>query len=212
MIQCLYPEIVFVCLFAARPDCGLVAIFLPVLPGKPDGSAGKINSMQQFKIGDQVVHASYGLGRVATLQTKQLLAGEAKLYYEVVTAKNTVWVPVESANPATLRSITGKADLAHFSQVLKSKPNSLNEDRRMRQIDLNERLKPGSFGVMCEVVRDLTALSWRKPLRDADAELLRRVYETLSNEWAVAAGISARAAGQQIDALIGESKQAFLAQ
>jgi RNA polymerase-interacting CarD/CdnL/TRCF family regulator len=168
--------------------------------------------MPRFKIGDQVIHAAYGLGRIVNMQTKQLFAGEAQLYYEVVTAKNTVWVPVDSATATTLRPITGKADLAHFSQVLRAKPMPMSEDRRQRQISLNERLKPGSFGVMCEVVRDLTALSWRKPLRDADAELLRRVHDTLSQEWAVAADLSPYAADQQIDALIGESKQAYLAQ
>ena len=141
-----------------------------------------------------------------------MFAGEAKLYYEVVTAKNTVWVPVTSATPATLRPLTHKSDLAQYAKILQGKPAPLNEDRRIRQTDLNDRLKPGSFAAMCEVVRDLTALNWRKPLREADAVLLRRVYDNLSHEWALSAGVTVFAAGQQIDALIGESKQAYLAQ
>jgi len=168
--------------------------------------------MQQFKVGDSVIHMAYGLGKIAGLQSKQLFAGEARLYYEVVTAKNTVWVPVESATAATLRPLTTKAELNRYAALLKSKPQPLNDDRRMRQTDLNERLKPGTFQVLCEVVRDLTALNWRKPLREADSALLRRVSETLSQEWAIVAGITPIAAGQQIDALMAEAKQIHLAQ
>jgi RNA polymerase-interacting CarD/CdnL/TRCF family regulator len=168
--------------------------------------------MQQYKVGDRVIHMAYGLGKIAALQSKQLFAGESRLYYEVVTAKNTIWVPVDAATPTTLRPLTTKAELSKYADLLKSKPHPLNEDRRMRQTDLNERLKPGTFQAMCEIVRDLNALNWRKPLREADSALLRRVSETLSQEWAIVAGITPIAASQQIDALMAEAKQIHQAQ
>jgi RNA polymerase-interacting CarD/CdnL/TRCF family regulator len=193
---------------AARPTCGLVAFYLE----HTVGADWSVNALTQFKVGDFVVHSAYGLGRVVTLQKKQLSEGEAKLYYEVATQKNNVWVPVNATTTGTLRALTTKADLNSCKEILKAKPQAFNPDRRVRQTQINERLKGGSFQTICEVVRDLTALGWRKPLGEADSALLRRATDTLCQEWAAAADTSMMAAQQQISALIAESKQAYLSQ
>ena len=162
----------------------------------------------RFQVGDVVVHLAHGLGRIVNLEKKQLSGAEARLYYEVATQKSTVWVPVESGAEGTLRSLTPKSALNRYQQVLKLKPETLIKDHRLRQIGLNERLKNGAFQALCEVVRDLTAQSWRKPLSDADAALLRRAHDNLCQEWAAAAGLTIIEANQQISALLLESKQA----
>ena len=114
--------------------------------------------MMQFKVGDYVVHFSYGPGQVVNLEKKQLFGGEARLYYEIMTPKNAVWVPVETDAKATLRSVTSKSDLSTYRQILKSKPATLNKEHRVRHLELTDRLKYGSFQVLCEVVRDLAWL------------------------------------------------------
>lgn len=162
----------------------------------------------RFQVGDVVVHLAHGLGRIVNLEKKQLSGAEARLYYEVATQKSTVWVPVEASPGGTLRSLTPKSDLSRYQQILKLKPQTLIKDHRLRQIGLHERLKNGAFQALCEVVRDLTAHSWRKPLSDADASLLRRAYDNLCQEWAAAAGVTMVEANQQINALLLESKQA----
>lgn len=165
----------------------------------------------RFKVGDLVVHLACGVGHVANLEKKQLFGGEARLYYEVATQKGTVWVPVDTDAEATLRLLTSKSDLSLSQQILTRKPVALNKDHRSRQIELNERLKHGSFQAVCELVRDLTAHGWRKPLSDADAALLRRIHDNLCQEWAVAAGITVGEAHKQVNALLSESKHAHLA-
>ena len=164
--------------------------------------------MMRFKVGDLVVHLAHGMGHIANLEKKQLFGGEARLYYEVVTQKNTVWVPVDTNAEATLRALTPNSDLGLYQQVLIHKPEMLSQDHRLRQIELNERLKHGSFRTTCEVVRDLTAHGWHKPLSDAGAALLRRTRDNLCQEWAVAAGITVVEANKQVNALLLESKQA----
>ena len=160
----------------------------------------------RFKIGDSVVHLAHGLGQIVNLEEKRLFGADARLYYEVVTQKNTVWVPVDSQAGSTLRSITAKSELNLFEQIFRRKPEPLNKDHRMRQAELNERLKPGSFQALCEVVRDLTAHGWRKPLSDADAALLRRIHDNLCQEWAMAAGLTVAEVDQQISRLLLEAK------
>jgi RNA polymerase-interacting CarD/CdnL/TRCF family regulator len=163
----------------------------------------------RFKIGDYVVHLAHGLGQIVNLEKKHLSGGEARLYYEVVTQKSTVWVPVQTESEGTLRSLTAKSELAHYQQILKRKPEALNADRRLRLAELNERLKQGSFQALCEVVRDLTAHGWRKPLSDSDAALLRRISDNLCQEWAAAAGVTVVEASQLITALMFETKRAY---
>jgi RNA polymerase-interacting CarD/CdnL/TRCF family regulator len=63
-------------------------------------------------------------------------------------------------------------------------------------------LKQGSFQIICEVVRDLTAWGWRKPLGRTDTELLKKTQQSLYQEWAPAAGISTSEASKEIASLL----------
>ncbi|MEK7328584.1 MAG: CarD family transcriptional regulator, partial [Chloroflexota bacterium] len=118
----------------------------------------------QFKVGERVVHPAHGIGQIIKIEEKRLFGGEARLYYEVATQKNTVWVPIEAGKTVGLRPLMTKDDLARFRGILKSRPTTLNKDHRQRHLELMDRLKQGTLQVVCEVVRDLTARTWQKPL------------------------------------------------
>jgi RNA polymerase-interacting CarD/CdnL/TRCF family regulator len=62
---------------------------------------------------------------------------------------------------------------------------------------------------MCEIVRDLTARSWRKPLREADTASLRRARERLCQEWAAAEDVTLAEATREVDALLLEARQVY---
>lgn len=164
----------------------------------------------QFKVGDSVVHTAHGLGRVVRLDEKRLSGQEARLYYEVTTQKGTVWVPVEARETVRLRPLTAKPELPRYRSLLKSRPTSLDRDYRKRHVELADRLKQGSFRVLCEVVRDLTARGWQKPLSEGDATWLRKAREGLCQEWAAAEGVSIPEAAQEVEALLREARQAFV--
>ncbi|MBI3361270.1 MAG: hypothetical protein HY023_09185 [Chloroflexi bacterium] len=160
----------------------------------------------QFKVGDLVVHPAHGVGRIVGLEEKRLL-GEERLYYEVTTQKSTVWVPVEPEPATGIRPMTVKADLARYRSLLKSRPAVLNPDHRQRHLEIAERLREGSFRTLCEVVRDLTARSWLKPLSDADTVSLRKARESLCQEWAAAEGVPHAEAVTEIDELLQEARR-----
>lgn len=160
-----------------------------------------------FKVGDRVVHPTYGVGSIVRLETKQLGEQAAHVYYEIATPKSTIWVPVD-AHPTGLRPITAKSNLVRYRRLLKSRPEPLNHNHQERHLELSERLKQGSFQAKCEIVRDLTAQSWHKRLSEADATLLRLAREGLCQEWAAVEGVSVFEASQEIEGLLGEAKQA----
>ncbi|MEK7787895.1 MAG: CarD family transcriptional regulator, partial [Chloroflexota bacterium] len=159
--------------------------------------------------GELVVHPAHGMGQIVKIEEKRLFGGEARPYYEVATQKNTVWVPVEAGGGVRIRPLTTKRDLAQYRNILKSRPAPLNKDHRQRHLELADRLKKGSFQVMCEVVRDLTARGWQKSLNEADAASLRKIQEQLCQEWAVVEGVSINQAAQEIGDLLLETQQMY---
>ncbi len=163
-----------------------------------------------FQVGDVVVHPAHGVGHVVRLEEKRFSGREASLYYEIVIQKSTVWVSVESPEALRLRPLTLKNDLARYRSVLKSRPLPLNKDHRQRHLELADRLKQGSFQVMCEVVRDLTARGWIKPLNEYDTVSLQRVRGRLCQEWAASEGMSVTDASGEVSSLLLESRKVGL--
>jgi RNA polymerase-interacting CarD/CdnL/TRCF family regulator len=156
----------------------------------------------QLKIGDLVIHPAFGIGHIAEIEEKQFSEQEARLYYKVTRPKHTIWVRVEAHEAGRLRLVTAKSDLDHFRDLLKCPPVPLNANSRQRQLELVSRLQEGSFQGVCEVMRDLTAWSWQKPLGQADMTTLQKTRDSLYEEWATAAGLSKREAIKEIDTLL----------
>ena len=163
----------------------------------------------QFKAGDCVVHPAYGVGNIVRLEERQLAEAEMRLYYVLAVDKSTVWVPVNSQGVAGLRELTPKRELDQYRSLLKSRPVLLDRDHHKRRLEINERLKQGSFRVLCEVVRDLTAYGWYKPLSEIDAASLQKMREGLCREWAAAAGVAISEASQEVEALLSTARQAY---
>lgn len=160
----------------------------------------------RYHVNDRVVHAAHGVGRVVGVVTKQF-AAEARQYYEIAIERSTVWVPTEAGAGAELRLLTTKTELARYRAVLQSRPAALTSDHRQRRLDILNRMKSGSLQHLCEVIRDLTARSWRSPLNELDSAGLRKAREAVCREWAAAEGVPYTAAVQEVDALLMACRQ-----
>ena len=160
----------------------------------------------QFKAGDRIVHPTYGVSEVMRLEERQLAEANKRLYYVLTADRSTVWVPVEATG---LRKLTTSTELEKGRSVLRGKPESLTTDHRERRLTISESLKSGSFQTLCQVVRDLAALSWRKSLGEADASLLKRARESLSREWAASCGIAVDEAMAEVNALLLKARQTY---
>ena len=156
----------------------------------------------QFKIGDMVFLPARGIGHIKGVEEKSFSGHAACLYYQVDLAKHTIWIPVEAYETSGLRLVTTKGELDQYRTLLKSPPIPLEMNHHRRHLALVSRLKEGTFQIICEVVRDLTAWSWRKPLGQTDTALLQRTRQSLYQEWATAAGVSTTEAIKEVDSLL----------
>ena len=163
----------------------------------------------EFKPGDDVVHPNYGVGRIVRLEERELAASGLRWYYVLAINTATVWTPIQADGATTLRAVTRKEDLDQYRTVLSSRPTVLDRDYKKRQLDFSERLTHGSFRVMCEIVRDLSALGWRRPTGETDANVLKKVQDNLWREWAMATGQSVQEAIQEVEALLRAGRLAY---
>ena len=163
----------------------------------------------EFRSGDEVVHPNYGVGSIVRLEERELATSGMRWYYVLAIGTATVWMPVQADGSTTLRAVTRKQDLEQYRAVLSSRPVGLDRDYKKRRLDLIERLTHSSFQVMCEIVRDLSALGWNRPMGETDATLLKKVQDNLWREWAAATGQSDQEAIQEVEALLRVGRLAY---
>jgi RNA polymerase-interacting CarD/CdnL/TRCF family regulator len=161
-----------------------------------------------FRAGQAVAFPVFGLGRIAAVVTKTDLDGNSQEFYEIAGEYSTLWVPVGEAAQRGLRRLATQAELPQYRAILTSQPSALSGDARLRQREVQTKLKRGTLQDWCEVVRDLSALRGRGALREYDGVELKKSLRWLSQEWAAAAGMSVAQAAAEIDTLLRGEHQA----
>ncbi len=155
---------------------------------------------------DWIVHAEHGIGRVIKLEARQFGADSEQRFYEIALAAGTLWVPVDVPS-GRVRRLTAKGELSKYRSVLRGRPQALASDHRQRQNELADRFKESTFRSRCELVRDLTAYSWDKPLNHRTGALLRSAHQVVCAEWAAAEGVSLVEATREVEGLLLEGKK-----
>ncbi len=163
-----------------------------------------------FKIGDQVVHPRHGIGTITKLANKQFEPGRVRAYYEITIGSSTVWVPVDE--PALgLRQLGTRDDLRRCGPILESAPSDLDIAPHELRERLAKHLRDGSILAQCEVVRDLSALAWRRPLQGSMGEFQRAALGLLCQEWAIVAHIPIEQATLQVNDHLAKGRAAHQA-
>ncbi len=161
----------------------------------------------QFQVGDRVVHPVHGVVTVEGFSEQRFAGNTPRHYYQVAAGSLTVWVPLDDRGATVLRRLASKDTLNMCRRLLKSRPGSLDKDRRVRQSEITNRLRSAGLTGLSEIVRDLTALSWRQPLGKSEQDLLKKARKALSEEWAAVDGVTATTALGEIEALLQELPQ-----
>lgn len=159
-----------------------------------------------IKVGDRVIHPRHGLGQVTNLVVKQFVEGEKRPFYEISFPGSTLWVPL-NLTTSGIRKLSAKTEIANCRRILKAPAEPLEDDYRLRQVELNDHLKVGTLTARCEVVRDLTAYGWHKPLSGSIAVFLQTALDVLCQEWAAVEEITPEEAATEVQSLLEKGKQ-----
>lgn len=154
-----------------------------------------------YKIGDPVMHWTYGLGQIVGLE-ERAIASQKALYYAVEVQGLTVWVPADGKMESRLRPPTPADRFKQLFAILTSPGEPLPEDRHERKTRLAEQLKDGRAESLCRVIRDLSAYRRAKSLNENDQVLLKRAQSVLLGEWGFSLSIPVMQAESDLQHLL----------
>jgi RNA polymerase-interacting CarD/CdnL/TRCF family regulator len=154
-----------------------------------------------FRVGDQVIHWTLGLGEVIGVE-ERALSGENMLYYMVKIRDLTVFVPAEDKTSCRLRSPSTKRDFKKLFEILGEPGIELADNRFERKAQLRKDLADGSPESVCRVIRDLSLLARTKHLNDDDKNILERAMSSLRSEMVLALSILPDQADSELHQLL----------
>jgi len=143
--------------------------------------------MQAYKVGDIVVHWTYGSGKIIAVDDKGL-PGEPCFYYVIEGSEQTLWVPVDENGSSSLHLPTSRSGFKLLINILRSQGEKMSNNPYQRQDQLEERMQKASPKDLCLVIRDLTYRSHRGKLSDNDLRVLNHAQRYLLNEWELSLG------------------------
>lgn len=162
------------------------------------------NERMKFKIGDVIVHWTYGLGTVVGIDQKDI-GGIVQQFYIVEVGLLKIWVPVELVEVSAIRFPTESSQFKANLDILRTPGEILPEHQFQRKIELRDRMQQRTLGDLCHVIRDLTDRSRQHSLNQNDSSVLFRAEEHLLDEWVISLGAErSNALGELKEYLRGE--------
>lgn len=154
-----------------------------------------------FRIGDKVIHCTFGLGEITQIEEK-IINGHPTHCYVVTVSDMTVWVPMDDLQKNSLRAPTSPEEFVKTLPILSGPTETLLEDRMLRKNQLMDQLKDGQLTSICRVVRDLTHYQHSFKLNDQEISILNKAVKSLLTEWTVSLGISFNQAHQAMESML----------
>jgi CarD family transcriptional regulator len=148
----------------------------------------EVKSLAIFKVGDNAVYPSHGVGVVRGVQEKDV-AGRKKYFYILQLLENgsTILIPTDKVKDVGLRSIITKKDVPKIYKILRAEETATDSqtwNRRYREY--MEKIKTGSIYEIAEVLRDLYRLKTDKDLSFGERKMLDTAKSLLVKELSLA--------------------------
>ncbi|MBS1986134.1 MAG: CarD family transcriptional regulator [Bdellovibrionales bacterium] len=144
--------------------------------------------MAIFKVGDNAVYPSHGVGVVRGVQEKDI-GGRKKYFYilQLLESGSTILIPTDKVKDVGLRAIIAKKDVPKIYKILKTKEIIVdNQTWNRRYREYMEKIKTGSVYEIAEVLRDLYRLKLDKDLSFGERKMLDTAKSLLIKELSLA--------------------------
>ena len=140
--------------------------------------------MTQFKVGDHAVYPGHGVGKINSIESKEIL-GTNHMFYSVLILETGMKIMIPAANIKSvgLRPLISKEEAEKVVAILKDKNVKIDTqtwNRRYR--DYMEKIKTGSVFEIAEVLRDLYVLKVDKELSFGEKKMLDTAKNLLLKE------------------------------
>ncbi|MCB0347809.1 MAG: CarD family transcriptional regulator [Bdellovibrionales bacterium] len=129
-----------------------------------------------FKVGDLAVYPGYGVGRVVSIETQDIMGTSCDVYaIELLETKSRVMVPTVSAVKKGLRHVISCDQATEVMNILKDDTPVRRLDNQTwnrRQREYMDKIKTGSVFEIAQVLRELFLLKVGKELSFGERKML----------------------------------------
>ena len=140
--------------------------------------------MSQFKVGDHAVYPGHGVGRIHSIELKEILGTNHEFYsVQILETGMKIMIPAANIQKIGLRHLLSKEEATKVVEILKEKGVKVDTqtwNRRYR--DYMEKIKTGSVFEIAEVLRDLYVLKVDKELSFGEKKMLDTAKNLLLKE------------------------------
>jgi CarD family transcriptional regulator len=162
-----------------------------------------------FNVGDAVVHPACGAG-VVVGYTEVQWDGNTKQYYDIELigeSSSNLMLPVDQAEASGLRPVVSQPRLKQVWRTLRSDPDTLSEDHKIRYSELGIKLQGGIILRIAEAVRDLAGRRQeRNKFTAKEKQLFDRAVTLLAAEIAAVQSTDIDEARSKIRTLLQDSQ------
>ncbi len=158
----------------------VISVITWVVENLPKGWA----LMGQFKVGDHAVYPGHGVGRISSIEYKEILGTKHEFYSVLIIETGMkIMIPAANIKSVGLRPLISKEEAMKVVTILKDKNVKIDTqtwNRRYR--DYMEKIKTGSVFEIAEVLRDLYVLKVDKELSFGEKKMLDTAKNLLLKE------------------------------
>ena len=153
-----------------------------------------------FKIGDLAVYPAHGVGKIDSIESKNI-GGKRQDFYIMRILENNmkIMIPISNAESVGLRGLIESGEIGKVYDILQRREVSVNGgtwNRRYREY--MEKIKTGSIFELAEVLRDLTVLKGDKELSFGERKMLDTARMLLFKELSIVRSVSENEVEEEI--------------
>jgi len=166
-------------------------------------AGGKQEVVMQFSVGDKIMHPRYGAGQIMGEEHRELVVGfKHYCVIKILGTGATAYIPMRKMDELGVRPIMSRAKIARVLDALGDEPCLLPQDYKVRQEQIQEKIKTCLPMQIAEAVRDLTWHKQNAKLTKVDEDLLNQGRGLLAGEIALATDSELFDAQDAIDAML----------
>lgn len=141
-----------------------------------------------FKIGDLAVYPAHGVGRIESIEKREI-SGEQKDFYIMKILDNNmiIMIPIDNVQSVGLRDIIDVGEVPRVYEIMKKRDLPVdNQTWNRRYREYMEKIKTGSVFEVAEVLRDLYLLKVDKNLSFGERKMLDTAQTLILKELSIA--------------------------
>ncbi|OGQ22780.1 MAG: CarD family transcriptional regulator [Deltaproteobacteria bacterium RIFCSPLOWO2_02_FULL_44_10] len=156
---------------------------------------------REFKVGDMAVYPAHGVGRVHSIETREIAGNKQKFYIlKILDTGMTIMVPTGNVRNVGLREVIKGSEVGIVYEILRERDISICEqtwNRRYREY--MDKIKTGSIYEIAEVLRDLMLLRFDKELSFGERKMLDTARTLIMKELSISQEIEEEEVAGEID-------------